>query len=759
MKRYALIIGIGEYQHLPNLSKPVGDATAVYELLKAEGEFQDIKLLTGKKVTTKALQKELKTLLLQRGENSDLVLYFTGHGFTVGDEFDQRGLLATYDCRKEQQNGLSFTWLNNLIQQASLSSLALFLDCCESEFFIENALLQTSLSDLTKKSCFCSAACRTFEQAYARTSAQHSFFTGAMLKALRQRDQGEITAFQVHQHIAPQLKAQHQEPVYIGRGDNITLLDYRRRESVAATVSEECPYQGLRAFDKTTAQFFFGREAAVDDLISRLTRSSFVPVIGASGSGKSSVVRAGLVLWAERQGWRVLGPIKPGPRPLDRLQGAFDGVFDNREIGEIYELIETEGLTAVLPRLPSGRYLLVIDQFEEVFTVCASKERQRQFVGCITGISQQSDSPLKIVTTMRSDFVTPWLSSDALTKVIQNDAVWLGTLQNDPLKTAIEQPALVQGYTVERELLALIESDVKAEENCLPLLEFALTQLWDERDQQAHTLTAAAYREMGQLRGALNQRAEQIYNENGGNAKGFKTDLDRDWCRRICLELVRIGPEGTDTRRRQRRQDVLDKGKSEKEQETINNVIETLVEGRLLVADKADGDANQTIDIAHEALMNGWERFADWREADRDQLRLLQRMKDSYEEWLGKAKDNNYLLQKGLLAEVRERWAELKADVTGGLYNYFSRSDEQEKAEVTQLQQALAKAELREVRTKMISLPPAKAVDKTLLAVKAVGDSLEKLQGEVIAPAQDALNRVWRKICERLKIEGHTSSV
>ncbi|MEO0759988.1 MAG: caspase family protein, partial [Cyanobacteria bacterium J06648_16] len=807
MPRYALLVGTGQYDspELNPLSKPEGDAQAMRELLR-QGDYIEPLLLLNP--TQKQLIAGLETLFKQ-ARRSDALIYFTGHGFIAGEsDEEEEAYLATRDCRVEWEDtrivaprrALSFKRLNKLIAKAELSSLVMLLDCCHGGYFLKKRLVRSELGVFQERSYCLMAACGAFERAYAEWDEPHSLFTGAVVAAL-QADADRVTVPDLSKVITTRLRDLGQAPVFLWAGNDITVLERRRAAADPAT-SEENPYQGLAAFTVKTRQFFFGREAEVAQLTRQLGEVNFVPVIGASGSGKSSVVRAGLVDRMVRQGWQVLGPIKPGPKPLDRLQGAFDGLFNNREIGEIYQLIESDGLTAVLPRLPVGRYLLVIDQFEEVFTVCASQEKQKQFVSCLTGISQTAGSPLKIVTTMRSDFVTPWLSSDALTRVIQNDAVWLGTLQGEALTTAIVEPARKQGYTVERELLALIESDVAEEENCLPLLEFALTQLWDQRDTETRKLTAAAYRSMGQLRGALNQRAEQIYNEDGSDPKGFKTELERDWCRRVCLELVRIGPEGTDTRSRQRRQDVLDKSQSEKEKEIINNVIETLVEGRLLVADKAEESAavkndltptdagdppqpplargvtqpggstradqtqtaniastEETIDIAHEALMNGWERFKDWREADRDRLRLLQRMKDSYEEWQGKQQDNNYLLQKGLLAEVRERWAELKADVTGGLYNYFSRSDEQEKADVAVLEKALAEAELREARTKILNLPPVKAVDKTLLAVKAVGESLEKLQNEVINPVQYALNHAWRKVCERLRLEGHTDSV
>jgi WD40 repeat protein len=507
------------------------------------------------------------------------------------------------------------------------------------------------------------------------------------------------------------------------------------------------------AFDKATQNVFFGREAEVADLVRRLDGANFVPVIGASGSGKSSVVRAGLVPWVEAQGWQVLGPIKPGPEPLAELKSSFRAVFDNREIGTIYQLIETEGLVAVLEHLPSGqRYLLVVDQFEEVFAVCTDRDQQQRFIHSLTGLSQRADAAIKVVTTMRSDFVTSWLSSDPLTQAIQHQAVWLGTLRGEALRQAIVCPAETHGYKLENGLLELILDDVAQEENCLPLLEFALAELWQRRDTQRRVLTVAAYRNLGRLRGALSQRADALY-------QALKTDLERDWCRRLCLELVRIGPEGTDTRSRQRRQTLVDKGNTAKAQETIAQVLDTLVDGRLLVADRVDD--SDTIDLAHEALMAGWPTFAQWRETDRDQLRLVQRLKDAHTEWLAKDRSDAYLVQGGLLAELRDSWAKLKteANLAAGLTDFFGLSDDHEQQKVAALEKALAEAELRAECSRIANMPGANAVDKTLLTIKAVEDSLNALQGEVIVPVQDALHRAFTHPCEQFRLEGHAGSV
>jgi hypothetical protein len=142
------------------------------------------------------------------------------------------------------------------------------------------------------------------------------------------------------------------------------------------------------------------------------------------------------------------------------------------------------------------RLLLVIDQFEEVFTVCPSETERQRFIQRITEISQTSDLPLAIVTTMRADFVEPWLTYGALIGVIQQQAVWLGPLEGQALEDAIVQPALQQGYGFGEGLLELILADVAEERNCLPLLEFALTELWNYRTANPAILPTAAYRQM-----------------------------------------------------------------------------------------------------------------------------------------------------------------------------------------------------------------------------------------------------------------------
>ncbi|MDJ0706311.1 MAG: TIR domain-containing protein [Leptolyngbyaceae cyanobacterium MO_188.B28] len=533
-------------------------------------------------------------------------------------------------------------------------------------------------------------------------------------------------------------------------------------------LQEACPYQGLEAFTPATAQFFYGRQTTVDKLKQKLTEANFVPLIGASGSGKSSVVRAGLATQLEAQGWRVLAPIKPGVKPMAALQEAFCALFPQTEDWpEVYTLIESEGIERVLnpnpedlidaPELPLGngvRTLLVIDQFEEVFTVCPLEDERKLFIQRITEISHKPNLPLAIVTTMRTDFLESWLSYGPLIQVIQQQTIWLGPLEEQFLIDAIVQPTKKQGYRFGEGLLELILVDVEQEKNCLPLLEFSLTELWEYRDVNQRQLSAAAYCQMGRLMGALNTRAEQIY--------GALKEKQKDWAKRICLKLVRVGPDMKDTRQRQLKEMLLSLSSQQQEKKLIERVINVLVTGRLLVTigenspNNSSGvttlaphsypignfepelqpKANQNdngayIDLAHEALMSGWHRFAEWRWQDRDLRRLVQRVEDAEQEWKSKGKDERYLLQRGLLCEIREKWSLLEPEFSPDVYEFYRQSDEKEKQIdlLTQQMQQLNIDLEREVRQRTTQLQIALDFEATLKRITdQVRDSLDESQ-------------------------------
>ncbi|MEO1350563.1 MAG: caspase family protein, partial [Cyanobacteria bacterium J06635_15] len=812
MARYALVVGIAEYSspHLKNLSKPASDAEAVAALLKTHGQCEQVTVLKGA-VTRKRLVEALKTLLTQQAVKNEAVIYFTGHGITVTDGFDEsQAYLTTSDCDLtveagkivEQQRAISFDSLNGQIKKSDLSNLVMLLDTCHSGDFIERSLLENSFSAFnTKPDYFLITACRSFEQARAKKSEAHSVFTGAVLAGLtpeKADEAGCITGDRLFDHLQQALRGSRQEPRRYGQGRSLPIVQFQPQQQ-AVTVSEECPYQGLEAFTPKTRQFFYGRRAVVETLKDKLAQFNFVPVIGPSGSGKSSVVRAGLVP-SLGPGWQVLEPIKPDVEPMAVLRRVMGGLFQRAsDKQKVITLLNEQGLLPVLAMLSdlpcfqteTDKLLLVIDQFEEVFTLCPIEDERAQFIRCITAIQALETSPLAIVTTMRADFVEQWLDYGDLVQTIQAQAVWLGRLRGEDLIAAIEQPAKQQGYALGPGLLELILDDVRAEKNCLPLLEFALTELWEQRDTEKRVLPLQAYQEMARLTGALNQRAEDVYTQD------LKTEAERDWAKRICLELVRIGPDVRDTRQRQPRAALLAMGNSEAERARIDEVIEALLRGRLLVTGRPSpsasekpsvlseglgregippaslekgippatpstiqgGSARDFVDLAHERLMEGWARFAQWRQADRDRRRLIQRVKDAEQEWRSKVQDERYLLQGGLLAEVREQWGALQVGLMAATQRFYQRSDAQEKAQVASLERALTESELWEKALKVMNLTSARPMEAAATAISITGTSDHKLSGRVIAPVQGRLWTVIDRVRECQRCQGHESFV
>ncbi len=667
MARYALVIGITQNQvPLQTLEKSAADAGAIAAMLRDFGDFQVEVLVKPEETTYKALEAKLLEFFNDRALRQEASIYYTGHGFQLKGTFGKKeAYLAPSDCVVEldvdgqvvkQQNGLSLTAVNALAADAELSNLVMLLDCCHSGYLLEESLLKQTFITFTRKDYWLMTACRSFQSAYARRKDLYSIFTGAVLKGLersRANDRGEITVGGLFTFIAEALRGEKQEVMQLSVGRPIAIVRYPvAPQPVPAVVDETNPYQGLLAFTPETAKFFFGRETQIGQLAQRVGDCNFVPVIGASGNGKSSLVRAGLIPRLLELGWRVLPPLKPGSEPLVALKLAVGELFAAEEREEIYRILEQQGLGAITSRLPgTERVLLVVDQFEEVFTLCTlpeQRQQRQQFIDCLTSMKQSENRRLVVVTTMRADFVEPWLRSIELTAAIQNDALFLGALTGENLETAIEQPASIQGYKLQPGLLELILRDVAAEENSLPLLQFLLMQLWEKRDLANRELTVAEYANLGGLVGALDLHAESIYRELDSRTQG-------KWAQRVMLRLVRTGEEMRDIRQRRSKLELLEMGVDAATRGKIENTIDRLVDGRLLVSDRVNDE--NVVDLSHEALMQGWKRFVKWREIDRDLRRLVDKIEEARREWLvqkSKKDQNYYTLQGPMLKSAKD---------------------------------------------------------------------------------------------------------
>ncbi|CAN5362420.1 hypothetical protein BH24GEM3_BH24GEM3_14890 [soil metagenome] len=437
------------------------------------------------------------------------------------------------------------------------------------------------------------------------------------------------------------------------------LINATRRLSDRVAIPEIaiCPYRGLRPFREEDASFFFGREAFTRRVVETVERSSLVAMVGVSGSGKSSVVRAGLVPHLRRGGgghvWEIATMV-PTDRPVHRLAAVLiprlePDLDEVERVTQVTQLAERllagtvslrEVVERVLEKQPgTDRMLLVVDQWEEIYTLCHDAAVRERFIELMLEVSRRG--PLTLVLTTRADFFDDLLEHRALGDALQGAVVNLGPMTREELTQAIEAPAHRVGLSFERGLVERIQNDVSAEPGSLPLLEFVLTELWERR--RNGRLVHDAYEAMGGAQGAIAQRAEQEFER--------LTEAERNALPAIFLQLVRPGEGTGDTRRRAKLSD-LGSG--------AGPVVQRLTDARLLVTGLDATSGEETVEVAHEALIRNWSRLQEWLDADREFLLWRQRLRAALAEWERTGLDNGALLRGAPLGEAR-RWFERRA--------------------------------------------------------------------------------------------------
>ena len=416
-----------------------------------------------------------------------------------------------------------------------------------------------------------------------------------------------------------------------------------------------CPYRGLSAFQEADAPFYFGRETFVDALERAVRTKKLVAVIvGSSGSGKSSALFAGLLPRLRKAGGYQFAIFHPGPQPFYSLAAALlpllestlsetDYLTETRKLAQRLvngEVNLSQVLERVLEKTPrTQQVLLVVDQFEELYTLCPDPQIQNAFVdellAAVDASREMGDAFSIILLTMRADFMGQALAYRPFADALQEASMLMGPMNRPELHMAIEKPAEMQGAAFEPGLVERILDDVGEKPGNLPLLEFTLTQLWEH--QTDGWLTHADYEAMGCVEGALAAYADQVY-----------ADLDesmQDRARHALVQLVQPGEGTEDTRRIATREELGDESW---------NLIQRLAGQRLVVTGR-DAQGHETVEVVHEALIQKWGRFREWMDADRAFRAWQERLRGSLRQWQESGQDEGALLAGAPLA-VAQGW-------------------------------------------------------------------------------------------------------
>ncbi|MEV6811731.1 helix-turn-helix domain-containing protein [Micromonospora sp. NPDC051296] len=422
------------------------------------------------------------------------------------------------------------------------------------------------------------------------------------------------------------------------------IADAMAASTVPVRDEERCPYQGLTSFQPEQAEWFFGRSELVDRLLNRVERQPLSCLIGASGSGKSSLLRAGLLgtIAADRRGaqrWRVM-LMTPTEHPLEALSAEV-AKLSGQAVEQVREELaeDSAGLdiavrSALAAGHPQTRALLVVDQFEEIFTLCTDKDERRTFIEALLDATQGSDRRTTVMLGVRADFLAHLMQYSELTDALGDEGhLMVGPVTATDLREIVTRPAAQVGMGVESDLLTTVLADAADEPGALPLVSHALLETWQRRS--GPTLTLSAYHASGGVRGAVAQTAERVYAEFGA--------AEQRAARRIFLRLTALGDGTEDTRRPVARTE-LD---GIADEAVMIEVLDQLAAARLAVL----GDG--TVAVAHEALISAWPRLHRWLTDDRASLLIHRRLTDAAHTWTSLRRDPGALYRGAQLAAAR----------------------------------------------------------------------------------------------------------